>query len=128
MMTITRQNLLFLVLLGVSFLCGSHAFAPPAAAFVSSRSTAHTTPSAFVSSSKTTQLHSLEQAAAAASSSSLVSTTTLDPTTFFSDIMGGLINTPAILAVPIVAALGVAGTLGWLIFKYADPVVEDDEV
>ena len=52
---------------------------------------------------------------------------TLDPTTFLSDIFAGVVGTPLILAVPIVAALGVAGLLAFFIVSYANPEVEDDE-
>eukprot|EP00980_Cylindrotheca_fusiformis_P013902 scaffold3618_cov129-Cylindrotheca_fusiformis.AAC.2 len=52
---------------------------------------------------------------------------TLDPTTFLSDLFAGLLGTPAILAVPIVAALGVASLIAFLIVSYANPQVEDDE-
>jgi hypothetical protein len=38
-----------------------------------------------------------------------------------------LIGSPAILLVPIVAALGVAGLIAFLIVSYASPQVEDDE-
>jgi hypothetical protein len=55
----------------------------------------------------------------------LLSATTLDPTTFFQNILGLFLNTPIILAVPIVAALGVAGTLVWLIVAYASPAEEN---
>ena len=55
----------------------------------------------------------------------LLSATTLDPTTFFQNILGLFLNTPIILAVPIVAALGVAGMLVWLIVAYASPAEEN---
>ena len=52
---------------------------------------------------------------------------TLDPTTFLSDVLGGLIGTPLILAVPIVVALAIASLVAFLIISYANPEVEDDE-
>ena len=61
------------------------------------------------------------------SSSMDIAAGTLDPTAILSDLLGGLIGTPAILFVPILAAVGVASTIAWLILKYADPVVDDDE-
>ena len=61
------------------------------------------------------------------SSSLDVAVNTLDPTTFLSDIFAGVVGTPLILAVPIVAALGVAGLLAFFIISYANPEVEDDE-
>jgi hypothetical protein len=56
-----------------------------------------------------------------------VSAGTVDPTTFLSDVFNGILGTPIILAVPILAALGVSGLIAWLIVSYASPVVEDDE-
>jgi hypothetical protein len=55
----------------------------------------------------------------------LVSATTLDPTTFFQNVLGLFLNTPIILAVPIVVGVGVAGTLAWLIVAYANPVEDN---
>mmetsp|Transcript_28950 Transcript_28950/g.47819 ORF Transcript_28950/g.47819 Transcript_28950/m.47819 type:complete len:113 (-) Transcript_28950:188-526(-) len=60
-------------------------------------------------------------------SSQLLSATTIDPTSLLSGVLGGIIGSPIILAVPILAALGVAFLVGWLIFAYASPQVEDDE-
>ena len=62
------------------------------------------------------------------SSTMQVAVGTLDPTTFLSDILGAVVGTPLILAVPILAALGVAGLLAFLIVSYANPEVEDDEI
>ena len=59
------------------------------------------------------------------SSSLSVAAATVDPTLFLSDLLGGLINTPAILAVPILAALGVAGLIAWFIIAYANPTEEE---
>jgi hypothetical protein len=56
-----------------------------------------------------------------------VSAATLDPTTVLSDLLGGLLGTPAILLIPIVAALGVASLIAFFIVSYANPEVEDDE-
>ena len=64
--------------------------------------------------------------AATESSSSLVSLATLDPTTILSDVLGGLISGPAILLVPIIAALSIAGVIAFLIVSYANPADEDD--
>jgi hypothetical protein len=59
--------------------------------------------------------------------SQVVAAATIDPTAILSGIAGGIIGSPIILAVPILAALGVAFVIGWLIFAYATPQVEDDE-
>ena len=50
---------------------------------------------------------------------------TLDPTTVLSDALGGLLGSSAILLVPIVAALSVAGLIAFLIVSYANPEDED---
>lgn len=62
----------------------------------------------------------------AESSSSLISVETLDPTTILSNSLGGLLGSTAILAVPIVAALAVAGLIAFFIVSYANPADEDD--
>eukprot|EP00539_Tryblionella_compressa_P001764 CAMPEP_0178732568 /NCGR_PEP_ID=MMETSP0744-20121128/330_1 /TAXON_ID=913974 /ORGANISM="Nitzschia punctata, Strain CCMP561" /LENGTH=75 /DNA_ID=CAMNT_0020384691 /DNA_START=253 /DNA_END=480 /DNA_ORIENTATION=- len=61
------------------------------------------------------------------SSSSLeLSAATLDPTSVLSDVFGNVIGSPLILAVPIVAALAVAGLIAFFIVSYANPEVDDD--
>jgi hypothetical protein len=65
----------------------------------------------------------------AASSTTLLAAAdaaTLDPTTFLTNILSGVLNTPLILAVPIVAALSVAGLMAFLIISYASPEVDED--
>ena len=57
-----------------------------------------------------------------------VSVDTLDPTTVLSDVLSGVLGTPLILAVPIVAALGVAGLIAFAIVSYANPAAEDDDL
>lgn len=54
-----------------------------------------------------------------------LSVATLDPTTVLSDALGGLLGSSAILAVPIVAALTVAGAIAFFIVSYANPEDED---
>jgi hypothetical protein len=51
---------------------------------------------------------------------------TFDPSTFFSDVFGNVIGTPIILAIPIVAALGVATLIAYLIVAYANPASDDE--
>jgi hypothetical protein len=51
---------------------------------------------------------------------------TLDPTTLLSDVFGTILGTPLILAIPIVAALGVATLIAFAIVAYANPA-EDEE-
>ena len=55
-----------------------------------------------------------------------LSLSTLDPTTFLSDALGGLLGSYAILAVPIIAALSIVAVIAWLIVGYANPADEDD--
>mmetsp|Transcript_37324 Transcript_37324/g.42653 ORF Transcript_37324/g.42653 Transcript_37324/m.42653 type:complete len:162 (-) Transcript_37324:296-781(-) len=61
------------------------------------------------------------------STSELVSIETLDPTTLLSDVLGSLIGGPFILLIPIVAAIGVATVIAYIIVSYAAPQVDDDE-
>ena len=56
-----------------------------------------------------------------------VAVDTVDPTNFLTDVLGGVLGTPLILAIPIVAALGVAGLVVFLIVSYANPAEDDDE-
>lgn len=109
-----RQSLFTLFLLVTAILSVS-SFAPAASIIQSSRG---------VASSFTT---TTQKSAYFPSSSFEVSASTLDPTTILSDIFAGLIGTPAILAVPIVAALAVASLIAFIIVSYASPEVEDDE-
>ncbi|KAL7435349.1 hypothetical protein ACHAXH_005044 [Discostella pseudostelligera] len=62
---------------------------------------------------------------AASSSDMLVSLATLDPTTLLSDVLGGLLGSSAILAVPIIAALTIVAVIAALIVGYANPADED---
>ncbi|KAL3771070.1 hypothetical protein ACHAWU_005169 [Discostella pseudostelligera] len=61
----------------------------------------------------------------ASSSDMLVSLATLDPTTLLSDVLGGLLGSSAILAVPIIAALTIVAVIAALIVGYANPADED---
>jgi hypothetical protein len=105
--------LLFLILAAFAVL-SSEAFAPVASMTQSSRS---------INQLSTTQVESFVDP----SSSIELSAATLDPTTLLSDVLGGLIGGPAILAVPILAALGLASLIAFFIVSYANPEVEDDE-
>ena len=62
-----------------------------------------------------------------ASSSQVHAAATVDPTAALSNALGSFMGSPAILAIPIVAALGVATLIAFLIYSYAQPAVEDDE-
>ena len=50
---------------------------------------------------------------------------TVDPATALSDVLGDLVKSPAVLAVPILAAVSVAALLVWFIISYANPEDED---
>ncbi len=52
---------------------------------------------------------------------------TVDPTAALSNVLGNFLGSPAILAIPIVAALGVATLFAYLIFAYAQPAANDDD-
>ena len=60
------------------------------------------------------------------SSMQLAAAATIDPTTFLQDVLGGVLGTPLILAIPIVAALGVASLIAFLIVAYANPAESED--
>ena len=51
---------------------------------------------------------------------------TIDPTSVLSDILGGLLGSYAILAVPIIAGLSVVAIIAFVIVTYANPADEDD--
>lgn len=61
------------------------------------------------------------------SSSNSIAAATVDPTTALSQVLGGLIGSPAILAVPILAAFSVATVIAWFIVSYANPADPDDD-
>lgn len=112
-MNLNRQSVFaLLVLFGVA-LFSAEAFAPATSFALQPRSSQFTT--------------STQKAAFVPSSSIDVSVGTWDPTTALSDVLGSFIGSPAILLVPIGAALGVVGLVAWFIVSYANPVVEDDE-
>lgn len=64
--------------------------------------------------------------AATTSSSNMIAATTLDPTTAFTQLLAGIVNTPIILLVPIFAAVSVAGVIAWFIIWYANPTDPDE--
>jgi hypothetical protein len=59
------------------------------------------------------------------SSLALSALPTFDPTTALSDVLGAVLNTPLILAIPIVAALLVATLIAYLIVAYAQPAEDE---
>ena len=58
-------------------------------------------------------------------SSFTLAASAVDPTAFLSDLLGGLLGTPAILAIPIVAALLVASAIAFFIVSYANPAEDE---
>eukprot|EP00558_Chaetoceros_sp_UNC1202_P009521 CAMPEP_0197253990 /NCGR_PEP_ID=MMETSP1429-20130617/66985_1 /TAXON_ID=49237 /ORGANISM="Chaetoceros sp., Strain UNC1202" /LENGTH=96 /DNA_ID=CAMNT_0042716839 /DNA_START=125 /DNA_END=415 /DNA_ORIENTATION=+ len=58
--------------------------------------------------------------------SNTISAATVDPTTALSQILAGLLGSPAILAVPILAAVSVASLLAFFIVSYANPADPDE--
>ena len=59
--------------------------------------------------------------------STTIAAATLDPTTFLSDLLGAFVNSNAILAVPIVAALALASLVAFAIVAYANPAEPEDD-
>ena len=59
--------------------------------------------------------------------STAVSAATVDPTSFLSSVLGGLLGSPAILLVPVLAAVGVATAIAAGIVWYANPADEDED-
>ena len=58
--------------------------------------------------------------------SNTISAATVDPSTALSQVLAGVLNTPLILAVPILAAVSVASVVAWLIVSYANPADPDE--
>mmetsp|Transcript_691 Transcript_691/g.1425 ORF Transcript_691/g.1425 Transcript_691/m.1425 type:complete len:130 (+) Transcript_691:105-494(+) len=124
-----QHPLLTMLLALLALLSSALAFAP-----TSSSSTPLASPSRFASYSSplkaapdTIAFDAFSQFATESTSSpaNLVSVATLDPTTFLSDALGGLLGSYAILAVPIVAAFSVVAVIAFLIVSYANPADED---
>jgi len=61
------------------------------------------------------------------SSSNTVAAATIDPTTALSQVLGGLLGSPIILLVPILAAFSIATVIAWLIVSYANPADPDED-
>ena len=59
--------------------------------------------------------------------STAISAATVDPTSFLSSVLGGLLGSPAILLVPILAAVGVATGVAAFIVWSANPADEDED-
>ena len=77
--------------------------------------------------SVTTTSSAIEESCSSSSSLHLsAAVATVDPTTFLQDLLGGVLGTPLILAIPIVAALGVASLIAFLIVAYATPAESED--
>eukprot|EP00542_Grammatophora_oceanica_P017583 CAMPEP_0194033892 /NCGR_PEP_ID=MMETSP0009_2-20130614/6384_1 /TAXON_ID=210454 /ORGANISM="Grammatophora oceanica, Strain CCMP 410" /LENGTH=147 /DNA_ID=CAMNT_0038674623 /DNA_START=110 /DNA_END=553 /DNA_ORIENTATION=- len=62
-----------------------------------------------------------------AASSLVLAADPIDPTTVVNGALGGLIDSPAILAVPIGGGLLVTAFIVWLNIAVAQPAVDDDE-
>ena len=120
---IRRSPLFFVVV--AALLAVSSAFVQPAN-FVSSRPAGQ-------SSTCDASLSALAPASAAdivltnELPSTAVSAATVDPTSFLSSVLGGLLGSPAILLVPILAAVGVATGVAAFIVWSANPADEDED-
>ena len=62
-----------------------------------------------------------------ASSTVAVSAATVDPTSFLSSVLGGLLGSPAILLIPVLAAVAVATAVAAFIVWSANPADEDED-
>lgn len=62
-----------------------------------------------------------------ASSTVTVSAATVDPTSFLSSVLGGLLGSPAILLIPVLAAVAVATAVAAFIVWSANPADEDED-
>ena len=51
---------------------------------------------------------------------------TIDPTTALAQVLAGLLGSPIILLVPVLAAVSVAALLAWGVFSYASPADPDE--
>lgn len=127
-----RKNIISFIVLGVVLvqflLTSSEAFSPVATTRTQTRYQTTYTKTFISTIDESVTLSSGGLSSSLSSSSSIdISALTLDPTTVLSDLVAGLIGSPAILLIPIVAALGVAGLIAFLIVSYASPQVEDDE-
>lgn len=59
-------------------------------------------------------------------SSNTIAAATVDPTTALTQVLSGILNTPLILLVPILAAVLVASAVAWFIVSYANPADPDE--
>uniref|UniRef100_A0A7S2PCC7 Uncharacterized protein n=1 Tax=Leptocylindrus danicus TaxID=163516 RepID=A0A7S2PCC7_9STRA len=66
-------------------------------------------------------------AIASATSSSLQVAESVDLAGFLVDTLGGFINSPAILLLPIGVAVALASLIAWFIVSYANPTVESTD-
>jgi hypothetical protein len=80
-----------------------------------------------IPSSTTSKIAITKTASLPAASTLTTAVSTVDPTSFLSDVLGGVLGTPIILAVPILAALGIASLVAYAIVAYASPAADDDE-
>ena len=66
-------------------------------------------------------------ASSSAPSTVTVSAATVDPTSLLSSILGGLLGSPAILLIPVLAAVAVATAVAAFIVWSANPADEDED-
>eukprot|EP00563_Minutocellus_polymorphus_P003001 CAMPEP_0181043524 /NCGR_PEP_ID=MMETSP1070-20121207/12761_1 /TAXON_ID=265543 /ORGANISM="Minutocellus polymorphus, Strain NH13" /LENGTH=122 /DNA_ID=CAMNT_0023121873 /DNA_START=69 /DNA_END=437 /DNA_ORIENTATION=+ len=59
--------------------------------------------------------------------SAVISAATVDPTSFLSSVLGGILGSPVIILIPVLAAFGVASLLAASIVWYANPADEDED-
>ena len=66
-------------------------------------------------------------ASSSAPSTVTVSAATVDPTSLLSSVLGGLLGSPAILLIPVLAAVAVATVVAAFIVWSANPADEDED-
>ena len=66
-------------------------------------------------------------ASSSAPSTVTVSAATVDPTSLLSSVLGGLLGSPAILLIPVLAAVAVATAVAAFIVWSANPADEDED-
>ena len=122
-----RSSLLFAATYFVVVLSTADAFVTPGASVSYSCSTTTATTTRSTCASALPASHAADfLTTSEALPSTAISAATVDPTSFLSSVLGGLLGSPAILLIPILAAVSVASVVAWFIVWSANPADEDD--
>eukprot|EP00560_Eucampia_antarctica_P008735 CAMPEP_0197825550 /NCGR_PEP_ID=MMETSP1437-20131217/2602_1 /TAXON_ID=49252 ORGANISM="Eucampia antarctica, Strain CCMP1452" /NCGR_SAMPLE_ID=MMETSP1437 /ASSEMBLY_ACC=CAM_ASM_001096 /LENGTH=118 /DNA_ID=CAMNT_0043425577 /DNA_START=46 /DNA_END=402 /DNA_ORIENTATION=+ len=110
--------MLLLIALVSTLMVGVQCFAPPQA-FMAGRNRVG---------GVTTGITSNKDAMFMSSGSSIqVAVDGIDPTVALTQILGNFLGSPAVLAIPILAAFSVASVIAWFIVSYANPADPDED-